>query len=268
MSTGQVDKPWTFQVRKCRGCGELFKVDVDDTRRKWSHCDKCIKQCPDCNRQYPLTEDHWYWKARRNAKGEWCGYWDTYCRKCKIRRNRERAQRRKKDPELLAEDRSYYRAKRKEYRDRNPEKDHEYNVRRWQRIQSDPQAYEDYILNRRAYRLGLKEFDPNAYVIACQDARMTPEGERSAKKQRTAVGAYRPTGQKLNAAPFRKWVAEQFPDESIGQLAWRFQYSDAILRRLLDPKHPDYGDKIDIRTVDRILVNIGRPDVLNELYPV
>jgi hypothetical protein len=199
------------------------------------------KVCRDCQRELPLTAEHFYTKGN--------GKWDTYCRPCRRARTKRAHDARMKTPEGLAEVRAYQRRKQATYRERHPERERKARQRRWSRIKADAPRHDQLNVNRRI------------------DARLmgiTAEGQRT----RVATDAYRPpysTEELVDAEPLIRFLRDAFPGADHIALAEVLDANTTMMMRLVSGRQP----QVALHVVDRMLtVGLRRPDLVAALYPL
>jgi hypothetical protein len=169
---------------------------------------------------------------------------------------RKRRERAKNDPELkqrmAAVQRAWYRRmmadpeRREEYLERqrvNARANGWANARkRWEAIKSDPERHAQYLIGRR----------------------ITSRSEQTTRRFTNAIDAFRMEYCSLDAGPFVDWIRETYPTLTVIDISILIGVDQRQLRELLH-----YGHKsVSLRLVDRAFTNIGRPDLLNTLYPL
>lgn len=107
--------------------------------------------CCDCKQTKDLELD--FYKARRVPRGDPTD-WNYQCKRCKVRQVGELAERQRQDPKRGPELRAMYTRLMREWRARNPERDHTNAKRYRERLRRDPQRHARYLETLRiGYRL-------------------------------------------------------------------------------------------------------------------
>jgi hypothetical protein len=211
------------------------------------------KKCGACGKWKPADAEHFY------AKGG-PGKWDTYCRPCRRARTKKRA----KDP-AYRESRT---AATMRWRAKHPETVREANVRRWERIKADDERHAAVLAARRDWEAERRE-DPVLGTILAQDARMAKlirENRPSTRRNRRSRGHWTKNlspEEYVDPIPFLKWLDSTWPDKTVMEIVALLPISERKLRFLIEGQ-----DHVAITTIDRVLTGIGRPDLLNLLYPL
>jgi hypothetical protein len=68
----------------------------------------------------------------------------------------------------------------------------------------------------------------------------------------------------VDPAPFLQWLNETYPDKTIMELVAMLPIDERRLRFLVGGAF----ETVAITTIDRVLTGLGRPDLLNMLYPL
>ncbi len=110
----------------------------------------CTKTCPDCNKQLPRTTDYFY----RHKRGKYGYYLDTYCIKCRKKRQKIVRQAQYKDPVKHERLKAQKRAANLRHRERNPESYYASQKKWEQKQRTDPVKHAALLERRRMeYRL-------------------------------------------------------------------------------------------------------------------
>jgi hypothetical protein len=203
-----------------------------------------FRHCTGCWRILP--------KANFNAKTRWPDgqprTFQSRCRPCARRRQRQLTGARPKPPRLTVE----------EVRQRQALRRTEYI----ERIRSDPVSLADWRAKRRMD------------AKLARDRRRGGPPTRTYPLRRKLAGTTVPDNytapskvETVPAEPLRVYLEKRFPnyDASAMLLAVRGAVSDKGLRRLFNDRVPT----IELDFADRLLtLGLGRPDLLNALYPV
>ena len=214
-----------------------------------------VRTCPECGETKEATTANWY--QRRTRTG-----WEKTCKECRNKQKRAREQ-------AISEAEYKFRAglrvtahdmKLVELAERRRASRRKYQ----QRVQrEDPERYQQWHKNYR---------ERNQEVFR-ERSRMNhwlrlgePERQKAPAKR---DGFYR---EGLNFAeeafppePFAEWIERTFGSRAnaITEAPTYLGMNERTVRKVLDR-----DGMVTIRTVDRAFVAFGRPDLLNELYPI
>lgn len=202
--------------------------------------------CPRCETERAFREFH---AKTRNEDGS-VRTVQTYCKTCQGDRAREREGRQaKKKPQSEAR-RRYLRRVR--YR------------ARMRRIFSDPALIAEYRIEQRMKAKMVRQANG-----------ATPYPPRKVQKGGVAltaqglpvVDAYRARhddAEILDAGPFVEWLTREFPRTSVRELSYALKVPERHLQALKAGEEA----RVSLDFVDRaVTVGLGRPDILNALYP-
>jgi hypothetical protein len=133
--------------------------------------------------------------------------------------------------------------------------------REWERNRNPEQRARRRANARRQYAARRTE-----RVIASRMRHRASSGAVKRNRKGT-VEPYEPVSAKdaIPAAPFATWIVEMFPGWTLGEVAGLLAVPERRLREVVE-----YGtERITLDLVDRALtIGLGRPDLLNTLYPV
>lgn len=200
-----------------------------------------LKQCSKCKHWKKLNRDRFYVREY-HPNGE-PRLWSARCKQCAKIAQRQAKGHKPRKPGMTEEAR---RARRAElYR------------QRMEAIRAD-QARLD--AHREAVRVKAS--------LARERAGASQYRPRQKHNGRTVAGAY--TGpsrtEVVDAEPLRAYIRHEFPGVNANELAIEIGYAvpDRRLREVLNGQ-----ERIELDTVDRFFtVGLGRPDVLNDVYPL
>ena len=212
------------------------------------------KPCRHCGRDLPLTEKHFYRRKDRS--------WDSWCKPCKREYNRqERERRREADfkarsgQRLTKQEQNYLEALEKQ---RQAQRDY------MNRKRTDP----DYIADHRERR---RKWDEEHREEKRELARMYYRehyagGVRIAKptKARRHYQEALTPSEWLSVEIFAQWIEATFPGVAKVDIAWTLGISVREVEHVLER----IPQRVRITTVDRAFCRIGRPDLLNTLFPL
>lgn len=194
------------------------------------------KFCPRCKLCLPRTRTFFYFN---NDKVSWC-------RSCK--REGAREYRQTMNAAQRARMREGSRRSRNKVRHENPQREHDWQAANWRRVKADPKRWVTCRQDRRI----------DYYLRVGHGCEAPHSG---------AVGAYRKTlgeGERLNPEPFRTWLTETFPGVDAVQLAYALRMDLKTLRNILEGVYAT----VSLPVVDGVVTRLGRPDLLNDLYPL
>lgn len=223
-----------------------------------------MKTCPKCGVTKPESE--FYARKRPNGTLRYGGY----CKVCKrdiqrvwarlpenrakaAARKRARYQRENQDPEAVARRRKRDREAKRRWRAANPGRAAA-NTRRWRDgLQSDPERYATHLSQRRIDKRIRAE-------------RVTGKIE-GGWIEADAMDAHRPPSLKdaIPAEPFVAWIRDEFHGAEPSTIAIALHIPDRRVRALLNGEL----DRVTLDFVDRAFTRgLGRPDLLNMVYPI
>jgi|SRR3954462_14028192 hypothetical protein len=210
-----------------------------------------FKRCPACQEDLPRDEHHFSPHRRKTGV-------ITYdlCRPCAAERSRARYRRNMEDPYLAEAERR----QRRQWEARNPRKVKEAKRRRRQtrreKYKNDTASPEmrDAILDRQRINYALRAQRDNRAV------RTMPKRKGS----RTLYTKSLRQSEHFDPEPFREWVRANYPETPYVDLAKVLGVNERTLTAVM------VGPMltVSVRFVDRAFVTIGRPDLLNLLYPL
>lgn len=212
------------------------------------------KCCRHCDTTKPLVHGFFYQRSD--------GTWDSWCCDCKREYNRQERTRRKEAEyklraglRLTAQDENAIKALENQRRAQR-----RYQKRRWQ----NPEY-------RRASVERRREYDERNRETKRENARMyyrehEAGGSRTAKptkERKYYIENLSPT-EMLGVETFAHWIETTFPGIPKYDLSWRLGMSIREVEHILDR----VPTAVRLTTVDRAFCRIGRPDLLESLYPL
>jgi hypothetical protein len=211
-----------------------------------------FKQCRTCKGLLPDDRDHYSQHRHRDGRI----VTDTECRPCSAARSRERYHRNMEDPYL----RKLEQAARREWNRRNPRK-----VKAMAERKRTTRA--EHYAKRTAtpeQREAILDAQRIAYAL-----RKEREGRttRPLPSRKGSTGLYSRSlrvAEHFDPEPFRRWVTRTYPDTPLPDLAKVLGVNDRTLTAVMTGEMLT----VSVRFVDRAFVSIGRPDLLNTMYPL
>lgn len=198
---------------------------------------EAYKFCPRCRRCLPRTHRNFYFNGEKVS----------WCRRCKRQGSAE--YRRQMTPEQRQRLREQSRVSRAKNRRLQPEREQAWQAANWRRVKADAERYVRWRQDRRI------------------DYYLRTGGEATISGRGGAVGAYRQRlieSERLDPEPFRAWLTQTYGDLTPLAMTRRLAIDVRTLTNILDGAY----STVSLLVVDRVLTRLGRPDLLNDLYPI
>lgn len=206
-----------------------------------------FRVCTHCRAVGNPTEDFY---AIRDARCRERRRPDSWCKRCRIRAQRERRDRARTDPDTLRAVRAREAAWARAWRVKNPERERQLRRAAEARLSADPERL---ALRAEAARMNHRIRQQARGV----SVRKTPKGRRHYRESLAPEEFLAPE-------PLLAWLAETFGDLCVAEVARRLRVSERWLRALYGREY----QRLTLLAVDRAFTNYGRPDLLEVLYPL